>query len=446
MASPIAQALKELAEEKGLSYEIVLQTVESALAAAYRKDFGEKNQNIQVTFDPETGGMEVFDVKTVVEDLTPEELEAMEQMADARMVADHMQTIAAKVRTGVEKQGVGPASPADAHASASLGVVAPADAAGVSLGDAEKRKFNPRTEMMLTEARKVKPDAQLGDVIKTTLEIPAAFGRMAAQTAKQVIMQKIREAERDALYSEWKAREHTVIAGMIGRREAYAIIVDLGKVIAYFPPGEQLPNEIYRSGQRYKFYIVAVNLTSRGPEVVLSRSHPEFLRHVFTSEIPEVGSGAVVVKDIAREAGWRAKVAVFATRENVDPIGSCIGQRGTRIQTIIAEVGGEKIDLIEWSDDPAVYIAHALSPAKVLGVTVKEAEHIAFAKVAPDQFSLAIGRGGQNVRLAARLTGWKISVKEEGGEAREVGSEHGEGSEASEINKGSTDDKTASSK
>lgn len=409
MPSSIAQALKELAEDKGLSYEVVLQTVESALAAAYRKDFGEKNQNVHMTFDPETGGMEAYDIKTVVEDVSPEELEALMKPVD-------------ELRTGTAKKIAEPMPAVATHTASSSGSPPP--------GEAEKKKFNPRTEIMLTEAQKLKADAQIGDVVKTKLEIPAAFGRMAAQTAKQVIMQKIREAEREALYTEWKAHEHAVITGMIGRREQYAILVDLGKVIAYFPTHEQLPNETYRNGQRYKFYIVSVNLTSRGPEIILSRSHPDFLRHIFTSEIPEVASQAVVIKDIAREAGWRAKVAVVATKDNVDPIGSCIGQRGTRIQTVIAEVGGEKIDLIEWSKDPAEYVAHALSPAKVMDVLLNEEERVAVANVMPDQFSLAIGRGGQNVRLAAKLTGWKITVKEEGGEARSIGSEEAPTGEA----------------
>lgn len=367
-SSPIAQALHEIADQKGLDFEVVLGTLEAALAAAYRKDFGDKNQNIVVQYNPETGAMRVFDVKTVVEDQEiPEEGEDV------------------VVEPQFDEEGN------------------------------EIRRFNPKTEMMLKDALKIKDDVLLGDVISTELEMHTDFGRMAAQTAKQVITQKLREAERNAVYDEFKSKEHTIMIGTVGRREMRHILVDIGRTTAILPVEEQVRGENYRTGARMKFYITRVGITPRGTEIVLSRAHSELIKDVFTNEIPEVSTGVVKIQGVVREAGNRAKVAVSTDDESIDPIGACIGQRGTRIQTIIQELGGEKIDLIEYSTDPVAYISAALSPAKVSKVEVDEKEKMAFVTVAPDQLSLAIGRGGQNVRLAARLTGWKINVKDENG-------------------------------
>lgn len=367
-SSPIAQALHEIADQKGLDFEVVLGTLEAALAAAYRKDFGDKNQNIVVQYNPETGAMRVFDVKTVVEDQElPEEGEDV------------------VVEPQFDEEGN------------------------------EIRRFNPKTEMMLKDALLTKDDVLLGDVISTELEMHTDFGRMAAQTAKQVITQKLREAERNAVYDEFKSKEHTIMVGTVGRREMRHILVDIGRTTAILPVEEQVRGENYRTGARMKFYITRVGITPRGTEIVLSRAHSELIKDVFTNEIPEVATGVVKIQGVVREAGNRAKVAVSTDDESIDPIGACIGQRGTRIQTIIQELGGEKIDLIEYSTDPVAYISAALSPAKVSKVEIDEKEKMAFVTVAPDQLSLAIGRGGQNVRLAARLTGWKINVKDENG-------------------------------
>lgn len=365
-SSPIAQALQNIAEEKGLDYEIVLQTLESALAAAYRKDFGDKNQNIVVQFDPETGGMRVFDVKEVVDDqeLPDEEDEYVPQFDE---------------------------------------------------NGEEIKRFNQKTEIMISAAREEKPGVEIGDIIKRELEVHDEFGRMAAQTAKQVITQKLREAERNAIYEEFVGFAHTVVIGTIGRRDSRHVLVDIQKATGILPSDEQVPGEHYRAGARMKFYVVSVSMTTKGPEIILSRAHSELVREVFTNEIPEVQSGIVEIKAIAREAGNRAKVAVYSEDESIDPIGSCIGQRGTRIQTIIAELGGEKVDLILWSDDPKEFITQALAPARVQNVEFNEETRTARVIVSAEQFSLAIGRGGQNVRLAAKLTGWKINVQDETG-------------------------------
>ena len=378
--SDITSAMKQICEEKNLSYEAVIETIESALAAAYRKDFGEKNQNIKVEFDPETGKSKVYDVKTVVEDM-PEEEEVESEPASAKAIA------------GEEEKKV--------------------EAEPVAVQEApeeEIRKFNPKTELQIKDAKLIKKTAKVDDVIKTKLEIPADYGRMAAQTAKQVIIQKLREAEREMIFSEFKNKEHEVVAGVVQRREGRIVLVDLDKAVGVLPAEEQIMNEKYCPGDRVKVYVKQVSITPRGPEILLSRTSDEILKKVFYLEIPEVSNGLVEIKAVAREAGSRSKVAVSATSENVDPIGSCVGQRGSRIQTIISELGGEKIDIIEYDEDLAKFIGHALAPAKILSVEINKEEKKAIVKVAEDQLSLAIGREGQNVRLAARLTGVKLDI------------------------------------
>ncbi len=357
--SEISDAIKQICDEKGLSYEAVMETVESALAAAYRKDFGNKMQNIKVEFDPETGKLKVYDVKTVVEDL-PEESEEEKKPEEEK----------------------------------------------------EKRRFNPKTEIQLSDAKKIKKTAKVNDVLKMKLEVPANFGRMAAQTAKQVIIQRLREAEREMVYSEFKTKEHEVVSGIVQRVEPRGVLVDLGRTVGIIPPDEQIRGEKYRSGDRLKVYIKEVNMASKGPEIILSRTSEEILKKVFYLEIPEISNGLIELKAVAREAGSRSKVAVAANSENIDPIGSCVGQRGARIQTIINELGGEKIDIIEYDEDPVKFIANALSPAKVVDIEIDEENKKALVRVSPDQFSLAIGKGGQNARLAARLTDWKIDIEE----------------------------------
>jgi len=416
--SDITNAIKQICEEKNLSYEAVLETIESALAAAYRKDFGEKNQNIKVEFDPESGKSKVFDVKTVVEDMPEiEETEGADVASssiaegeEGKEVEDGKKTRKLenkKTKEDASVEAVGGQAEVDekkAETAATETMI------GQEMPEEEVRKFNPKTELQIKDAKLIKKTAKIDDVIKTKLAVPEAYGRMAAQTAKQVIIQKLREAERGMIFEEFKSKEHEVVAGVIQRREGNVVLIDLGKAVGVLPNEEQIMGERYRAGERIKVYVKYVGTTNRGPEIILSRTSDEILKKVFYLEIPEIANGLVEIKAVAREAGNRSKVAVFAAGENVDPIGSCVGQRGARIQTIISELGGEKIDIIEYDEDVAKFIAHALSPAKVLSVELNQAEKRAIAKVAEDQLSLAIGREGQNVRLAARLTDWKLDI------------------------------------
>ncbi len=382
--SEITNAIKQICEEKGLSYEAVIATIESALAAAYRKDYGEKNQNIKVEFDPETSKTKVYDVKTVVEDL-PEQPEVPE--------GEEPVEVSAEASGLTEEQ------------------------------EAEIRRFNPKTEIQLSEAKAIGKKYKIGDEIRTDLPAKDDYGRMAAQTAKQVIIQRLREAERDMVLSEFKDKEHEVVTGVVQRREGRVVLVDLGKAIGLILPEDQIRNERYSTGNRIKVYVREVNSTSRGPEILLSRASDEILKKVFYLEIPEISNGLIEIKAVAREAGSRAKVAVLALSENIDPIGSCIGQRGARIQTIIREIGGEKIDIIEYSDKAEEFIANSLSPAKIEVVELNEELHKATVKVGADQLSLAIGKSGQNVRLAAHLTGWKIDIVDVEGQGVQASSD-----------------------
>jgi N utilization substance protein A len=394
MASAISQAMRQICDEKNIAYESVLETVEAALAAAYRKDFGSKNQNIKAQFDPEaydgsTGGIRIFDVKDVVENMElPDDYFERFEAAHAPKKREEM--------TGRPR------------------IV---EAAPVAVEGEEEFVFNPKTMIMLSDARDLKPDAQIGEEIRVELAIPAAFGRMAAQTAKQVVMQKLREAERDVIYNDFKGREGELMNVTVQRREGRVVLIDLGRATGVLIPEDQIEGERYFPGTRLKALLREVSLTTKGPEIRLSRSSPGVVAALFAQEIPEILSGVVEIKNIAREAGSRTKVAVTTNDDAIDPIGSCIGQRGTRIQTIIRELGGEKVDVILWSGVDTEYISAALSPAKIQTVTVNAEDHLATVKVMPDQLSLAIGKGGQNVRLAAKLTGWKITIAEEGGRA-----------------------------
>lgn len=383
MSSPIEQAMRQICEEKGLAYESVLSTIESALAAAYRKDFGDKYHNLEAQFDPETGGVRVFDVKTVVEDISPEELEEIRtKEAEASSLRE---------------------------ARRSAGEFIPED-----LPTESGPVFNPKTDIMVSDARVLKMTVEVGEVLRRELPLPGEFGRMAAMTAKQVIMQKLREAEREIIFNEYKDIEGTVITGTIQRREGRVILVDIGRTTGIIRPEDQMSTDSYRSGERVQAYVREVSLGQRGAQILLSRTHEMLVQKLFEAEIPEIGEGSVEIRGIAREAGSRSKIAVSSRDPRVDPIGACIGQRGTRIQTIIAELAGEKIDVIEWNDDPIHFITQALAPAKIVSLDLDQEEHIATVKVATEQLSLAIGRGGQNVRLAARLSGWKINILEDG--------------------------------
>lgn len=387
MASEITKSIQILCEQKGLDVNVVMEALESALGAAYRKDFGNRQQNIQVTFDPETGDMKVWDEKEVAEDVEEDVLEAaQEELAKRREEARKEER---ELTEEVE----------------------------------DLVRFNPKTQIMLTAAKEIKKDAKIGDVLHIDLEVPGDFGRMAAQTAKQVIIQKLREAERGVVYEDLKEQEGTIISGFIQRRNRDGgFIIDLGKVTGIMPQSESVRREHYKPGNRMQFFLSSVGMGVRGPEIILSRTDKRMVETVFIQEIPEIESGEVEIKGIAREAGNRSKVAVYTADESIDPIGSCIGQRGSRITTIIDELGGEKIDIIEHSDDAVQYIKNALSPAKVESVGLDEETKEAVAHVQDDQFSLAIGREGQNVRLAADLTGWKIKVHNAGSD-EEVSSE-----------------------
>lgn len=365
----IASAIKQIAEEKNLSMDAIIGAIEAALAAAYRKEFGNKNQNIKVVFNADNGQTAVFDVKTVVEDV---DLEEEEKLVEEQK---------AKKEAGEE----------------------------IDEEDLIKR-FNPRSEIMISEANKDSGDYKVGDIIETKLEVPEEYGRMAAQTAKQVIVQRLREAERDHIFNEYKDKEGELVLGTVQRKEGRRFIIDLGKANAVLPPEEQIRSERYTLGARLNFFIVEVRVGNKGPEIVLSRTHPEIVKELFATEVPEIASGVVEIKSISREAGSRSKIAVIAHEENIDPVGSCVGQRGSRVQTVINELGGEKIDIIEWDEEPKIFISNALSPAEIESIELNKEEKTASVKVADDQLSLAIGRNGQNVRLAAKLTGWKIDI------------------------------------
>lgn len=341
MNEEFEQALAQIEDEKGISRVELLSMIEASLAAAFRKDYGEKDQNIVVEFLPETLSAKVFDVKTVVAEVE-----------------------------------------------------------------------DPQKELDVESAQALKKGAKVGDEIKTEIT-PASgtnYGRIAAQTAKQVIIQKLREAERNAQFSDFKAKERTLQNGIIQRVEGDTVVVDLGKGTGVLFPSEQIRNEKYSVGQRIKVLVLHVEPTAKGPKITLSRSHPDMVRQLFEIEVPEIFNGTVEIKAVAREAGSRSKIAVMSTQEGIDPIGSCVGQKGTRVQTVMSELGGEKIDIIEWDEDPVKFIANALSPAKIVNVQLDEEAKEAKVGVLEDQLSLAIGKAGQNVRLAARLTGWKIDI------------------------------------
>jgi len=407
MASEIEQAIRQICDEKGLSYEAVIETIESALAAAYRKDYGNKMQNLEAIFDPDSGGVKVFDVKTVVEDVSEEELEKMRALQAEEIAEDEAKAAAKDFEPKEEKK-----SDEGEKGEKSEKGEAEEDAEETEIDEEEEGPtFNPKTEIMESDARVLKMDSQIGDVIRAELPIPGEFGRMAAMTAKQVITQKLREAEREIVYGEYKEQEGEVLIGTVQRREGRVVLVDIGRTVGVLLPEDQVPSERYNPGDRIKVFVREVSLGTRGPQIALSRTSEELVRILFEIEIPEITDGIVEIKSMSREAGSRTKVAVISKDDSIDPIGACIGQRGIRIQTIINELGGEKIDVIEWSDDPVTFITNALSPAKIREVNLDEEENTAVAIVDEDQLSLAIGRGGQNVRLAARLSGWKLSVR-----------------------------------
>lgn len=384
-------AVMQIADEKGLPREKVIEIVEAALAAAYKKDYGKKGQVIISKFDEVAKTADFFLVKEVVDDTVrdftvPEPVLESEDGAPVEVLP-------------VEEEET----------------------------DEEKLpRYNPERDLTVEDAQPLKKGAKLGDLIEIPLENHQEFGRVAAQTAKQVIIQRIREAEREIMFQEYKEKEGETVNGQVQRIEGRNVFIDLGKSIGILFPSEQIPGENYRTGQHVKVYLARVESDPKGPGLLLSRAHPEMVRHLFSLEVPEIFAGTVEIKAIAREAGSRTKIAVATSEEGVDPIGSCVGQKGTRVQAVIDELGGEKIDIIEWNDNAEKFISAALSPAKVLAVTLDEEERQALVKVPSDQLSLAIGKRGQNVRLAAKLTGWRIDVTSD---AESAPAEEGENEE-----------------
>ena len=269
------------------------------------------------------------------------------------------------------------------------------------------------TEISLKEAQKINPDLKEGDTVETEI-VPRDFGRIAAQTAKQVIIQKLREVEREIVYNEFNERKGEIVSGLIQKADHNIVVMDLGKLEGVMPLKEQIPTEHYKVNDKIKGYVLDVEKGAKGaPQVIVSRSHPDFVRKLLEFEIPEIYEGVIEIKSVSRDPGSRSKVAVYSPNENIDPVGSCVGQKGIRIQNIINELNGEKIDVIEWNADPSIYISAALLPAQVLAVDIKDEERFAQVIVPDDQLSLAIGKSGQNVRLAAKLTNWKIDIKSE---------------------------------
>jgi len=322
--SEISAAIKQLCEEKNLDYKSVIAAVELALAAAYRKDYGERNQNIHVKFDPVTGNSQIFDVKTVVENL-PEQEEA--EMLQNLYNPNIQELRKEEIRNEFTPQTRG------------------------EISEEGKKKFNPKTDIQVKEAQILKFGVQVGEEIMTDLPVPESYGRMAAQTAKQVIIQKLREMERDMIFGEFKSKEREVVSGVVQRREGRFVFVDLGKAIGLLPAEEQIYTEHYNPNDRVKVFIKEVREGHKGPEIILSRKNEGVVREVFAENIPEIADGVIEIKNVARDAGFRSKVSVFTGDSSIDPIGSCIGQRGGRINTIIEELNGEKIDVIQYSEN-----------------------------------------------------------------------------------------------
>lgn len=354
-------ALEQLEQEKKIPREKIIDAIEQALAAAYKKDYGKKGQIIRAKIDIESGEMEFNQVKIIVDDT----LVRMTNEDDEEEISE----------------------------------------------DDERVRFNEEHHILIEDAKKIKSDAKAGEELTFPLENKDDYGRIAAQTAKQVIIQKIREAERGAIIDEYGNKEGEIINGFVSKVERGIIYIDFNRATGIIIPEEQIPGEFYKRGDRIRAYLYQVEETPRGVNLKLSRTHPELIEGLFAMEAPEISSGVVEIKSIAREAGSRSKIAVFSNDEHVDPVGSCVGQKGVRVTTVMSELNGEKIDIIPWSPDPETYIASAISPANVLSINVNENEHKAIIEVANDQLSLAIGKGGQNVRLAAKLTGWRIDIK-----------------------------------
>ncbi len=395
----LQSALEQLEAERGISKEQIIETIEMALAAAYKKEYGQRGQIIRAEFDVNTGKVKFHQVKIVVDESmlkpeTEEEVPALAESETGRITSDKI-------------KGEQPDEE-------------------ITEEEMRKIRFNPERHIMLKEAKKIKKGVKTEEELIFPLETKEDFGRIAAQTAKQVIIQRIREAERNSVFKEFKEKEGEVISGIVQRVEGQNVFLDLGRATGLLPAEEQVRGERYRLGERIKALLFLVDQSAKGPSFYLSRTHPRLIAKLFEMEVPEIASGAVEIKGIVREAGSRSKIAVISNEEGVDPVGSCVGQKGVRVNTVTAELGGEKIDITEWSKNPEIFIANALSPAKVLSVDANEKKKEARIIVAENQLSLAIGKGGQNVRLAARLTGWKIDIQSQAGESVTQATEDGE--------------------
>lgn len=381
----INSVLGELEETRGIPRESIIEAIEAALATAYKKEYGKKGQIIRTTFDINTGETEFFQVKEIVDSssvIFPEEAEKIEASHDAEAMRDKDEDLSSEALAELD----------------------------------ERVLYNPEHHILLEDAKKIKRDATVGEEIVFPIESKGDYGRIAAQTAKQVIMQKIREAEKVSVVSEFGKREGEIVSGTVQRIERGNIFVDMGRATGLLPYEEQIPGERFNQGERVRAYLYRVEESPRGVFLRLSRSHPKFLEKLFEAEAPELQNGSVVIKAIAREAGYRSKVAGQAVDSHIDPVGALVGQRGVRVSTVMAELRGEKIDVIEWHEDPKRFIEEALSPAKILDIEINEEEKSAVVHVAEAEQSLAIGKGGQNVRLAAKLTGWKIDIQSAKGE------------------------------
>ena len=366
-------------EERGITREVMVEAIESAMATAYKREYGKRGQIVHAMLDMNSGTVTFEQVKTIVDDTmvrfpTPDE----EEIDEAPERPHHHEN--------------------------------------EETPEGELPRFDTEKHILLEDARRIKRDAELGGELVFPLEPQDDFGRIAAQTAKQVIIQKIREAEKLSVLDEFGNKKGEIVSGLVQRMERGAIFIDLGRATGIIPYEEQIPGERFRPGERIQAYLYSVDEGFRGVYLRLSRSHPRFLIKLFEMEVPELASGALEVKGVAREPGSRTKIAISSLDPHVDPVGSLVGQRGVRVSTVMAALGGERIDIIDWSEDTTTFIKESLSPATVLEVKLDEADHRATVTVTEDQQSLAIGRGGQNVRLAAKLTGWNIDIISIGGQ------------------------------
>jgi N utilization substance protein A len=385
----LTKALKQVADEKGLEPDQVLDVIESSIAAAYKREYGERGEMVKCKLDQKTGELHFWQVKTVVDETTVRFIE--EEDGDEAGSGDEKNENKNNAQIQENEEGKLP-------------------------------RFNPERHIILEEAKKINSDAKLDEEIAFPLETFEEFGRIAAQTAKQVILQKLRESERDSILNEWRGKEGQIVSGVVQRFERGNIFIDLGRTIGVMFANESIASEHYRAGERLRFLVLAVQEDTRLPGIILSRSHPRFVIELFRMEVPELLEDSIEIKAIAREPGNRTKIAAVSKADGVDPVGALVGQRGTRVMAVNNELGNEKIDIAEWSDDPEKFIANALSPAKVERVEILPRRE-ARAYVPDNQLSLAIGKGGQNVRLAAKLTGWKIDVRSQAnpGEVQEGG-------------------------